>query len=339
VTGLGETERLLEIIRAQNQIAASELDLEAATGLIAERAISLTEADGAAIATPEPDALVFRATRGTVSPEVGDRYPLDRSLGGHCLAERKVLRSDDCATDPRVDAATCHQIGARSILCVPLIHNGEVLGVLSAYAAAAGFFGEGDVRALELVGETISAHLHHARSFAAEAHRSLHDSLTGLLNRRAYEERLPVELARAARTDEPLSLCLLDLDGFKAINDRHGHPIGDDVLRSVAAAIRRARLSDEVFRVGGDEFAILLPACAHGDAEVAIARLLAAIDVAPIVDLEPSFGITYGIASATGGDAGALHAAADRRLVDAKRRLYTERALRFARRGFLRLAA
>jgi predicted signal transduction protein with EAL and GGDEF domain len=135
-----------------------------------------------------------------------------------------------------------------------------------------------------------------------------------------------------ASKDEPQYL-------VKAINDHHGHPIGDEVLRSVGAAIKRTRLSDEVFRVGGDEFAILLPACRRLDAEVALARLLAAIDVCPIVDLEPSFGVIYGIASAVGGDAAVLHAAADRELVGAKRRLYTERAMRSARRGLLGAAA
>jgi diguanylate cyclase (GGDEF)-like protein len=339
VTNLGQTERLLQIIQAQNEIVSSELDLESAMALIAERAASLTEAGGAAIATPEPDALVFRAAHGAISPQIGDRYALERSLGGRCLAEGRVLVADDCVADPRVDDRICQEIGARSIICVPLVHHREVLGVLSAYADTRAFFDTGDVSALELVGETISAHLHHSRSFATEAHRSRHDSLTGLLNRRAYEERLPIELARAARTDEPISLCLLDLDGFKAINDRHGHPVGDEVLRSVAAAIKRARLSDEVFRLGGDEFAILLPSCRRLDAEVALARLLAAINVSPIIDLEPSFGVTYGIASAIGGDAVALHADADRELLGAKHRLYTERTLRSARRGLLGAAA
>jgi PleD family two-component response regulator len=73
--------------------------------------------------------------------------------------------------------------------------------------------------------------------FATEVHGGRHDELTGLLNCRAYEERLPVEIARANRYAWPLSLCLLDLDGFKRINDTLGHPAGDRALQQVAALI------------------------------------------------------------------------------------------------------
>jgi diguanylate cyclase (GGDEF)-like protein len=179
-----------------------------------------------------------------------------------------------------------------------------------------------DVQALELIGEAVSALLYNAGRFAREAHRSIHDALTGLLNRRAYEERLPVEVDRAERSGEPLSLCLLDLDGFKAINDRHGHPAGDEVLRAAATAIEAARISGHLFRIGGDEFAILLPGLMRAGAESEILGLLPKIDTGALASGEPGFGISYGIASGT-LDATALHAA-DRDLVARKRALYGE---------------
>jgi diguanylate cyclase (GGDEF)-like protein len=86
------------------------------------------------------------------------------------------------------------------------------------------------------------------------------DPLTGCLNRRGFEERFAAELSRAARSGAMLSVVLLDLDDFKRVNDEHGHPAGDDVLRSVAAAAAGvARQGDCVARVGGDEFALLAP--------------------------------------------------------------------------------
>jgi diguanylate cyclase (GGDEF)-like protein len=85
------------------------------------------------------------------------------------------------------------------------------------------------------------------------------DALTGLGNRRAFEETVEREIARARRAGSPLSLLIADVDDFKQINDRHGHPIGDKCLRKVSAALRLSvRTEDMCFRWGGDEFVALL---------------------------------------------------------------------------------
>ncbi|HEY1360520.1 MAG TPA: EAL domain-containing protein [Thermoleophilaceae bacterium] len=98
-------------------------------------------------------------------------------------------------------------------------------------------------------------------------HLADHDALTGLFNRRRFDEELTRELARAGRYDEPGALLVLDLDNFKYVNDNLGHQAGDQVVMSVAAVLRkRLRETDVVCRLGGDEFAILLP---HTDAEQA----------------------------------------------------------------------
>jgi len=95
------------------------------------------------------------------------------------------------------------------------------------------------------------------------------DPLTGLYNRRVFAESFEKELNRARRYNAPLGLVILDLHRFKEVNDRHGHPRGDDVLRVAAATLKKAlRTSDSAFRIGGDEFALLLP---QTDAEQALA--------------------------------------------------------------------
>jgi diguanylate cyclase (GGDEF)-like protein/PAS domain S-box-containing protein len=100
------------------------------------------------------------------------------------------------------------------------------------------------------------------------------DPLTGLANRRLWDERLSVEVARAERYGRPLCLVALDLDRFKDYNDRHGHPAGDVLLREAAAGWRRVlRASDLLARLGGDEFALLLPDCEVGVARGIVERL------------------------------------------------------------------
>lgn len=104
------------------------------------------------------------------------------------------------------------------------------------------------------------------------------DELTGLPNRRAFDEQLQRELQRSARTGAPISLALVDLDGFKKLNDTAGHLAGDDALRRVGATIHESvRAMDWSARVGGDEFAVLLPEAEEGEARRIIERLRIAV--------------------------------------------------------------
>lgn len=103
------------------------------------------------------------------------------------------------------------------------------------------------------------------------------DELTRAANRRRFDERLLVEQARAARAGEELSVCILDLDHFKAYNDAHGHPAGDDLLRRVAAAWADVLRPDSLLaRLGGEEFGLILPSASSLDAEVVVERIRSA---------------------------------------------------------------
>jgi diguanylate cyclase (GGDEF)-like protein len=100
------------------------------------------------------------------------------------------------------------------------------------------------------------------------------DGLTGLLNGRGFYEAAAVELARSSRYRHPLTIAYVDLDDFKAVNDRFGHARGDAVLVAVARALRRAcRSTDLVGRLGGDEFVVLFPETGREAAEAALVKL------------------------------------------------------------------
>jgi diguanylate cyclase (GGDEF)-like protein len=135
-----------------------------------------------------------------------------------------------------------------------------------------------------LVGATVQALVAHVRDQGVERDRlldQLHglahtDALTGLGNRRAWELELQRGLAHASRSGEPLSLAVIDIDNFKDINDRQGHAAGDSLLIETADRWSDLlRAEDVMARIGGDEFALLMPACAGRDAAAVIARMRA----------------------------------------------------------------
>jgi diguanylate cyclase (GGDEF)-like protein len=118
------------------------------------------------------------------------------------------------------------------------------------------------------------------------------DPLTGLYNRRLFEESFEKELNRARRYGLPLGIVILDLHRFKEVNDRYGHPRGDDVLRAAATTLQKAlRTSDSAFRIGGDEFAVLLPQTDAAQA-IALSRRIEAVFADTLQPLQLAFAVT-----------------------------------------------
>jgi len=155
---------------------------------------------------------------------------------------------------------------------------------------------------------------------------ALTDPLTGLANRRSLLSRIDYEIARHTRSRSTFALIMLDLDGFKQLNDRFGHPTGDDLLRDVASALRHAvRDQDTVARIGGDEFCVLAPETDEPGTDRLASRITSAVGRVTVgVD---SLGVSAGAAAfpEDGTKLEAILAAADDRLYDAKRRLPRQR--------------
>ena len=116
-----------------------------------------------------------------------------------------------------------------------------------------------------------------ARRHSLVARRATRDSLTDLGNHRSFQDELARAVSVAARREEPLALAMIDLNDFKFTNDRYGHQRGDEVLLEVAGVLDSGRSQDRAFRIGGDEFALLLPGCDGAEARVGLERRVAAM--------------------------------------------------------------
>jgi diguanylate cyclase (GGDEF)-like protein len=160
---------------------------------------------------------------------------------------------------------------------------------------------------------------------------ALSDPLTGIANRRALLGRADYEIARHTRARHTFAVVMLDLDGFKSLNDRFGHAAGDDLLRDVASSLTRAmRAQDTVARLGGDEFCVLAPETDDGGTAQLAHRVKQAVgDVSAGVD---SVGASVGVAvfPQDGRTAAELMHAADQRLLDVKRERHRRRPQRRA---------
>lgn len=128
--------------------------------LVAMRAISITGANGVAIALVKENAIVCRASAGTIAPDPGIRLDPNSGFSGACLRNGQTVRCDDSDTDTRVNAQACRTLGARSMVAVPLNAKGRVVGLIEAFSSKTHGFNDGDVKSLSLLGELILAAIH-----------------------------------------------------------------------------------------------------------------------------------------------------------------------------------
>ena len=172
----------------------------------------------------------------------------------------------------------------RAAIAVPLTCEGERLGYLSAYSRrGAAAFGATGAESLDELALRAGPAIDNARRFREARQLADLDALTGLHNRRYFHETLAREVARAHRYSRSLALVVLDLDDFKAINDRIGHLAGDAVLAEAADRVRDVvRSADVACRVGGDEFAVILPESSITDADQLYKRLEHAVSAKPV---------------------------------------------------------
>ncbi len=320
---IDDATRFRRIIEAQSALATnSESPPGAVMTLATDSAGALTGAEQAVIELAEGDEMVYAAISGGDASNLGLRLSLHASLSGLCVRTATVLICDDAETDDRVDTEACRRIGIRSMVVAPLRRGTGALGVLKVMSAAPHAFDERDVETLALFADAVSGAIGAALDRERMREHAMHDPLTGLANRVDLTDRIEAALARSERRKQMVCVLYLDLDGFKPINDRHGHAAGDEVLRIVAERLTfHARASDIVARLGGDEFVVVAEFMDSTDVEPLVSRIRHA--VAEPIDLAGdvvSVGVSIGVATALAREAvDSLLARADAAMYAVKR--------------------
>jgi diguanylate cyclase (GGDEF)-like protein/putative nucleotidyltransferase with HDIG domain len=215
----------------------------------------------------------------------------------------------------------------RSAIVVPLHNNDAFIGCLALYHVDSNRYTEEHSRLMERIAEQASAVIHNSIVFEQTQEDSLTDPLTGLPNRRSMFVHLSRELARAERLKSQVALIVMDMDGFKAINDTYGHHVGDRALREVSFALQDAlRPYDLCVRYAGDEFIVVLTDCAREAADVKCRELQEAVSK---IELEVRAGKKIPIGMSAGASVfpndGTTYEAL---LADADHRMYRNKAVR-----------
>jgi len=260
---LREREEELSVINRSSTILTSSLDIQGIYASFIEELKKVVDVSWAAIALIEQNDLYFLALASEIDSvwQVGERIPIKGTATEWVATHKKTIVESDLSRESRFDTAKYHlKQGVRSIVYLPLIAKGGVIGSLIVASRHPNAYSQRHVMLLEQLASQIAMPVENSRLYAKVEERARTDELTGLLNRRALDELIISEISRHSRYGGVFSISILDLDFFKAFNDKYGHLAGDKVLRQIGNIIKSTiRGTDQAFRYGGDEFAILLP--------------------------------------------------------------------------------
>ena len=322
--------RTARSIAAQAAVAIANAHIHARGEDLAKRLTALASWAARLAAAGSPEQARARTTRAAGllldaplvahwSPGVATWYPAPPVIGvDYEQALATLAHTDDrfqafasASLPPELAAAFAERGLAHAALSVATDRRSMIL--LGRTNGVSGI----DAQVASLLTDLADSALRTAEAHQKVAHLALTDPLTDVGNRRAFEARLTEGLALTARTGQPLSLCLVDLDNFRSFNEAGGHQRGDEALRLVAGALRdEMRTSDLAFRVGGDEFALVLPDTVATSGAALLERVRVALAGTHLGPLSITAGVAE--APADGGDLATLYAQADEALYAGK---------------------
>lgn len=300
-----DDERLLRtIIDVQRAINDADPTASAVMQIVADEALKATSAMGAVVELAEGGDMVYTVTSGSLKGTEGLRLALNGSLSGLSVTTGEVLVANDTENDGRVDREACRRVHARSMICVPLRHGDRTEGVLKVMSDRPQAFGGNDVRLLEQLADFIATALRRATIMDERQQAASVDALTGLANRQAFLAGLDRAITMAVTDKHVVAVLYFDLDGFKPINDAHGHAVGDELLRVVGHRVgAKCRAPDMAARIGGDEFAALLVASKYLDIMDRRDHLMALVrEEIPTSAGAQRVGVSCGLAKVSGDD-------------------------------------
>ena len=268
-------------------------------------------ADALAVLIPYEDVHIYEAdeakrelsavlARGDWADEVmSESFSFGEGITGWAVDHREAVLANQAHLDPRVRFVPGTPIEPEALIAVPLIARGQLKGTLNIYRVGEeASFTDEEFLLAKRFGDAAALAIDNAHIRARLEHQAETDALTGLYNHRSFHDRLRQELLRASAAHETVAVAMLDLDDFKKVNDVYGHGIGDHLLQQVADVLRATvRATDVVCRVGGEEFAVILPAGdIHSSSALAkrIGTALGMLEAEAVGKLTVSTGIAIG---------------------------------------------
>lgn len=274
---LREQDAQTSLVNRLTAIITSSMSIQMIFEAFAQELRKMVDIDWATIALIDGNELHFLALSTAIGStwQPGERIPLEGTATELACQERQAVYEPDLKRHHRFWTWESHlKQGISSVVYLPLSVTDRVIGTLILATRKPNAYSRSQIRLLERVALQIAAPIENAELYARAEQKSRIDELTGLFNRRHFEERLKEEVARHSRYGDPFSVFMLDLDNFKTYNDVYGHPAGDILLGQIGRIIKSSvRDADQAFRYGGDEFVVILPQTARDDAYVVAERV------------------------------------------------------------------
>jgi diguanylate cyclase (GGDEF)-like protein len=231
---------------------------------IVRTAVSLTNADAATIRVFDIETGSLNIVKGYgVTEGFLSQHPIRYGEGitGSVVQNGEPYSTADIRHEPQVKNSDVAELeGIRSVLCVPMNNRDSTIGCVTVYRKRNQPFGDHDLLLLSIFASEAVEAIEKARLINELQRQATYDPLTGLLNKRALQEKLQQEMSRSQRHGHKMALMFIDLDGFKHFNDHHGHLMGDKLLHDFTGILKsHCRKIDLIGRFGGDEFVIIAP--------------------------------------------------------------------------------